>query len=165
MMRKTVLSLVLLVTGCAANGALVEGRDPFKGPVRGFARYLDAGHYTSVGMTQSAGKNSLQVMVVQNGQVNFVGHAGDKGEFKLGDNTITLAATGESQPVTNATRYQVFTQWIVSYELTPAQLLEFSRAPLAAVKVSLGDQFYQLALSDDDAALIRQNAASLASTK
>ena len=48
-------------------------------------------------------------MVVQNGQVNFVGHAGDEGEFKLGDKTLVLAAAGESQPVTNATQYQVFT--------------------------------------------------------
>ncbi len=165
MMRKSSTALVLLMTGCAANGAILDFSDPFKGPVRGFARYLDVGHYTSVGMTQGAGKTSVEVLVVQNGQVNFVGHAGDEGEFKLGDKTLILAAAGESQPVTNATQYQVFTQWIVSYELTAEQLLAFSQAQLAAVKVSLGGQFYQLALSEDDATLIRQNAASLASTK
>jgi hypothetical protein len=161
-LRSLAVVAVLLTTGCAANGAIITANDPFLGPTRSFARYLDSGHYTAVGMTEAKGKQTVQVLVVERGQAHDVGKPGDVGEFKLGEQTLTLHAKDEAKPVTNATPYEIFTQWIVNFELTPEQLAEFTKEPLVATKVNIGDRFYQLALGPDDTKVVKANAVALA---
>ena len=163
--RGLVAFVFIFVAGCAANGAIITAQDPFAGPTRTFARYLDRGHYTAIGMIDAKGKQTLQVLVVERGQAHQVGRAGDVGEFKLGPSILALHAVGECKPVTNATPYEIFTQWLVSFDLSPEQLLQFAKEPLSAVKVSIGDSSYQLQLSADDTQVVRQNAFALTLSK
>ncbi len=163
-LRILALAWILTLSACGANGEIKTIQDPFNGPQRAFARYLDFGHYTAVGMAEGGGKYSVQVLVVMPGQAHNVGHAGDKGLFKLGAETFTLDAGGDAKPVTGVNQTQIFTQWMVVFNVSRDELLKFAQAPLSAVKVAIGDITLQLAVSPDDAALIQRNARTLAGT-
>jgi hypothetical protein len=59
---------VALLLGCGAgNGEIRVTNDPFTGPQRGFALYLDMGHFTAVGVAEAQGKFALEVLVFQRG--------------------------------------------------------------------------------------------------
>lgn len=160
MVFRVLCLLMLMITGaaCVPNGAIITRDDPFQGATRSFARYLDIGHYTAVGMIDTPEGAAVQVLVVLNGQSNEIVSPGDVGEFKLGSRTIKLRASKESRPVTNATRYSVFSQWLVNFQPTPDELREFARKDLRAVKVNVGGLTLQLALSPEDIEVIRKNA-------
>ncbi len=156
------IAFASLGTGCAANGAIKTVQDPFNGPQRAFARYLDDGHFTAVGMSEGGGKFSIQVLTVMRGQARTLGAIGDKSLFKVGDETVTLAASNDAKPVANATQYEIFTQWMVLFAPTREEFLKFAHAPLTAVKLTVGDATFQLPLSSADSELIMKNAAILA---
>lgn len=160
--RILLLISLIFVVACAGNGQIKTVQDPFNGPQRAFARYLDAGHYTAVGMGEGQGKFSLQVLVVQKGDARNIGKVGDPGLFKLGEETLTLAATTEAKPVANVTQRTIFTQWMVMFAPTKEEMLKFAHAPLTAVKVTIGDAAFELMLEKDDSELIMKNAAILA---
>lgn len=149
---------VTLILGCGAgNGEIRIVNDPFAGPQRGFALYLDPGHFAAVGMSEGQGKFALEVLVVQRGVSDHVGKVGDKGEFKVGDEILTFETAVEARPVSNATRYEIFTQWRLLFKLTPEQAVRFAKAPFTAVKVHVGDQWFQLPLNQDQAKKFQGN--------
>ena len=78
------------------------------GPTRTFARYLDRGHYTAIGMIDAKGKQTPQVLVVERGRRI----RSDEREMLGSSNWACLyfaPRSGRVQAVTNATPYEIFT--------------------------------------------------------
>jgi hypothetical protein len=163
--RALLLSITVFLAACATNGELRTVNDPFKGTVRGFALYLDPGHYTAVDMAQVKGELTLGVLVVQRGVADYAAKPGDKAQFRVGDKLMTLHNIDEAKPVANATRYQMFTQWVVHFKLTPAEAAAFAAAPLTDVLVSIGDLSFQMRLDEAQAAKFRENMVVLTAAR
>jgi hypothetical protein len=75
----------------------------------------------------------------------------------VGDEILTLETAAEVRPVSNATHHGVFTQWHPVFQLTPDQAARFAKAPLTAVKVYVGDRWFQLALNQDQTKKFQDN--------
>lgn len=155
-----VSAVVALLGGCSgSNGQIVTTTDPFKGPQRGFALYLDSGHYTAVDMIEEKGELTMGVLVVQRGVSELRGKAGDKGSFKLGEQTMTLDSISDVKPVANAGPDGIFTQWLPHFKLTREQAAAFAAAPLTAVQVAIGGETYSLRLAPSQSEKLRSNMA------
>lgn len=148
-----------VLAGCGRNGEIRVVNDPFTGPQRGFALYLDMGHYTAIGVSEVKGEYTLEALVVQRGVADLIGQAGDLGEFIVGGEKLEFHSATESMPVANATRYQAFTQWKVLFKLTRDEAAQFAKGPLTAFKVAVGKQHFQVGLEPADAAKFQQNLA------
>ena len=163
--RALLCTLSLFLAACATNGELRTVNDPFKGTVRGFALYLDPGHYTAVDMSQVKGELTMGVLVVQRGVAHYTAQPGDKAQFRVGDKLMTLRNVDEARPVANATPYQMFTQWLVHFKLTPEQAAAFAAAPLTDVLVSIGDLSFQMRLDEAQATKFRENMVVLTAAR
>jgi hypothetical protein len=155
-----VVAVVAVLGGCSSNGQIVTRTDPFKGAQRGFALYLDSGRYTAVDMLQDkSGELTMGVLVVQRGVSELRGSAGDKGSFKVGDQTLTVDSTSDVKPVANASMAGVFTQWLPHFKITREQAAAFAAAPLTAVQVAIGAETYSLQLTPSQSEKFRSNMA------
>ena len=150
------------LAGCgSANGQIEVKNDPFDGPTRVFTRSLDEGDFTGIGMQAGGGDYVIQVFVVAPGHVPEPGKVGDKGDFKLGSETLTLEASSAAPATTMISASGVYTRWGVVFVVKRDQLARFAKAPLSAVRVAVGERLVQLTLVEDDSELIMENSASL----
>ena len=106
------------------------------GPTRTFARYLDRGHYTAIGMIDAKGKQTPQVLVVERGRRI----RSDEREM-LGSSNWACLYFAPTQWA-SASRHQRHAvrnlhQWLVSS--ISAQSSSSLRRSRSAVKVSIGD--------------------------
>ncbi len=154
-----VCSMIVAAGGCSSNGQIKTTTDPFGAEQRGFSLYLDPGHYSALSLNEASGKIALDVLVVQRGVSDLKGHPGDKGEFKVGDEIVTFASAADVTPVSNATGYAVFTQWLVRYIITKEEAARFAKAPLVAFKVAVGAQTFQTAVQSAHAKRFQSNVA------
>lgn len=165
------LTLCMALSLCAcssSNGSIRVFKDPFVGERRGFILYLDGGYYTGVGVNEAQGRYTMVVLVVQRGQSRSVAHVGDKAQFLVGDEILTLENSAEATPVTNHTAYDITTQsynittqWKLMFNMDRKQASRFAVAPLKAIKVIVGNQEHQLALDPDQASKVQNNLAEM----
>jgi hypothetical protein len=155
--RTLLLSASLLLAACAAEGEIRTANDPFKGPVRGFALYLDPGHYTAVDLIQSREGLTLGVLVVQRGVSDAVGKPGEKAQCRVGNQVLTLTHEEQANPVANVGAQGAFTQWQVHFKLTPAEADILAAAPLTDVQVTIAEQSFPLHLDAAQSARFHQN--------
>jgi hypothetical protein len=159
LVRAVLVAVVGSLGACASMGEIHTVQDPFLGPQTGFVIYLDLGGYTAVGVSEAQGKFTLEVLVVQRGVSDLLGHPGDKGQFIVGGKLLTFDNAIEVKPVSNATRYEAFTQWKPVFNLTREEAAQFAAGPLTAVKVWVGDQWFQLELGKLESEKFQSNLA------
>jgi len=150
--------------GTAKNpcGLVQTAKDPFVGEQRGFVLYLDNGNYTALGLTETAGKYALRVMLADYGDSLEVARAGQKGEFALGDGVVTLASLKESKPVASVhPNIGVFTQWQLEFRVSKEEAAQFAAQPLKAVKVDFGAKPMQLPVADKYRERIQNSVACM----
>lgn len=146
-------------------GLVKSADDPFAGPMRGFAVYLDRGNYTAIGATSATKKEGakLTVMTVVSGASLEVAHKGDIGEFALGGGKVeSLVLRTDVRPVASANVYAgVFTQWQLEYDLPEDKAAVFAKGPLQAWQGSVGAHKFQIKLSDDKRERIQNSLGCL----
>jgi hypothetical protein len=170
-LRRTARSLLValclaapvpLVAGCASENVRLIN-DPFLGPTRGFVLALDPGGFTGVSVKEAQSKYTMQVMVVEHGDSSAVAKVGDKTDFLVGSDILTLENTVEARPVANVVGTTVITQWQLTFKPDAQEAARLAAAPLNAVKVRVGGQEYQIAVVPTKAAKFQANMAIMTS--
>jgi hypothetical protein len=147
MMKRWILGLAVVLVGCGSDsGSKRKGykppgdcvfvqtvKDPFEGNVQQVVR--DLGGRSALSIINKKSAPYLQVLLTVNGQVPTVAKAGELADLMVGGDAITLPLRADAVPVTNATRYEIYTQWKLEYDLTPAAQERLASARVSAVRV------------------------------
>ncbi len=160
-------SATIGLAGCyfgAGNGVIQVANDPFLGPTKGFVLGLDPFGNTAVSVKEAQGKFTMEVMVVQHGLSATTARAGDKAEFVVGSEVLTLEIAADAAPVVTPNQYGAITQWKLTFHLDDQATARFAKAPLTAIKVNVGGESYQLALQPQQASKFQSNLATMTSS-
>jgi len=144
------------------SGKIQTIQDPFEGEKKSFGMYLDTDGYTAILVQTAKNKYTIEVLVVQKGHASEPAIPGrDKAEFLIGNQIVTLKNQITAPPVSNATKYEIFTQWKLSFNLDRKLAAKFGTAPLSAIRVTIGGLEFRLPVSATDGEKIRSNMVEL----
>jgi hypothetical protein len=116
----------------------------------------------AIDVTEAKGDYTFVVRVGRSGASVNVGHPGDKGEFAIGSEILTLENTAEVKPAAIDAGTYFITFWKLVFKVDRQQAFRFARGPLKAVKVMVGSEPIQVELNAKRAAKFQQNMATLA---
>ena len=157
--RNVVCVAILLACGCGGSEIQVV-KDPFGGIRRGFVVALGWG-FNRVGVSETKGVYTLSVVIARPGQSRVIVPAGEKCQFAVGGDIITLTTPTESVPVANATQTSIYSQWKFTFTLSKEEISRFGQAPLTAVKIMVGNDEHQAALDPGEAKRFQHNLIAL----
>ena len=155
------LSVLALATACGGGAAVRSYNDPFEGPTRGYVLYLDRGHLTAIAGREIAGRHELELLFVDRGQHEAVVPAGTLVELMVGGRNLQFVTSNDATPVSNVFGYTVITQWKLVVQLDDEQAAHLARAPLSAIRATIGGQPYVLQLSEGQAQIVQRNTLTL----
>lgn len=139
--------------------------DPFAGSTRQFSMMMTGGdesyYFQRVVVKEAQGKLTLQLHLSKLGAVDAVAHVGDKAEFLLGGEILTLENAVEARAVAHATQGGLYTEWETTFNLTPQQAARFTAAPLTAIKAHVSEHQFQLTPDSGQATRFQANMAIL----
>jgi hypothetical protein len=155
-----------MASGCAGMFESIQVvNDPFAGPTRQFTMMVrgdeSSYYFHRLVVKEAQGKVTLQLFVTQTGAVDAVASVGDKAEFLLGGEILTLENATEGHPVAHATQGGLYTEWETTFNLSPQQAARFAATPLSAIKAHVAAHQFQVALDGGQATRFQANMAVL----
>jgi hypothetical protein len=139
--------------------------DPFTGQAKAGSVLLDTFGWNQIALVKNAEGMGIQAVVVMGQLADWKGSVGDPIELAIGDGQIlTIPMTSESLPIAGATDTSVFTKWMVQGMFDADSLARLTAGTPSALKVTLGSNFLQLAISPKDGEKIAAIAACLAAS-
>jgi hypothetical protein len=120
-----------------------------------------------VGVYEVQGRLQLHVIATAPGIANAASAPGEKAQFMVGGQVLSLASATEARPVLVRTPISasfgtvsggdLYTTWKLSYALSREDAARLAAGPLTAVKVQIGPQWYQLVFEEAQARKFQTN--------
>jgi hypothetical protein len=151
-----------LVAGCGMTRDIQIYNDPFEGPTRYFAVFIDRAQANGIYIRESHGGYIMEVIFGVLDEREDVVSAGAALDFMIGGQVHTWNTTADATPATGLIggRY-VLTTWRLPVALTAEQADVLAGAPLTAVRTTINGQPFTLELDDGAAQTVQRNMATL----